>query len=447
MNLTDRVVGVLGLGRSGVALAEVLTAAGARVIVSDQRPAETLAQWTALLPETVQIETGSHVLATTEADLLVLSPGVPRALAAVQAAEADGVEVTGEVELAFRLGQAPWVAVTGTNGKTTTTSLIGAILREAGLDAPVCGNIGEPVIRHVRQPHDALVVEVSSYQLETVSTLRPKVGVFLNLTEDHLERHGDMEGYFEAKARLFVQQEAEDHAILRASDPWADRLTSRTRARVWRFSTEPLDEGICLSDNHVVWRRGGEETPVWPLDALGLRGSHNLENALAATAAALALEVPPPVIAAAIAAFRGVPHRIEVVRTAHGKTFVNDSKGTNYDSTIKAIASFHEPLILIAGGRDKGGDISGLVRSIVDRVRHTVLIGEAGPYLARVLEAHGHHAFTHAVDLAEALRLAAEACPEGGVVLFSPACASFDMFKDYEHRGDVFRSLAEQWQP
>ncbi|MEB3205274.1 MAG: UDP-N-acetylmuramoyl-L-alanine--D-glutamate ligase [Candidatus Sericytochromatia bacterium] len=447
MHLKDRVVGILGLGRSGLALAEVLHGQGARVIVSDQRSAEALAGIAASLPEGVLLEAGSHVQATAEADLLVLSPGVPRALAAVQAAEADGVEVTGEVEMAYRLGQSPWIAITGTNGKTTTTSLIGAVLADAGLDAPVCGNIGDPVIRHCLDPHDALVVEVSSYQLETAETLKPKVAVFLNLTDDHLERHGSMEGYFAAKARLFAQQDPSDHAVLKAGDPWAERLAEQIAARIWRFSPDSLDSGVCIREGEAIWIESGRVTRLWSLADLRLRGAHNVENALAASAAALAMGIAPEVIGRAVGSFEAVPHRIETVRTAHGRTFVNDSKGTNYDSTVKAIAAFNEPLVLIAGGRDKGGDISPLLQAIVDRVRHTILIGEAAPYFARCLEAHGHYAFTLAADLADAVTKAAEACPDGGVILFSPACASFDMFRDYVHRGDAFREIAECWEP
>ncbi|MEB3237529.1 MAG: UDP-N-acetylmuramoyl-L-alanine--D-glutamate ligase [Candidatus Sericytochromatia bacterium] len=447
MHLKDRVVGILGLGQTGIALAESLHSLGARVIVSDQRPIEALERAIASLPEGVQVEAGSHTQTTAEADLLVLSPGVPRALAAVQAAEADGVEIIGEVELAFRLGTTPWVAITGTNGKTTTTSLIGAILAAAGMDAPVCGNIGEPVVRHVQGPHDALVVEVSSYQLETAQTIKPKVAVFLNLTDDHLERHGSMEGYFAAKARLFAMQDEQDHAILRAGDPWAERLSDQTRARIWRFSTDPLEEGVSIRDGYATWFAADALVRLWSVARLRLRGVHNVENALAASAAALALGVSPEVVRRAVEAFEAVPHRIETVRTAHGRTFVNDSKGTNYDSTVKAIGSFDEPLVLIAGGRDKGGDISPLLKAIVDRVRHTILIGEAGPYFARCLEAHGHNAFTMVNDLHDAVARAAEACPDGGVVLFSPACASFDMYRDYVHRGEAFKEVVEQWAP
>ncbi len=444
MDWQNKRVAVLGLGKSGLAIAKVLSAKGARVIASDSRTREELAEVAALLPEGVDLEAGSHANACIEADLIVVSPGVPVGLPVLQAAEADGVEIIGEIELAYRVGKAshatPIVAITGTNGKTTTTTLVGEIFKAAGLRAPVGGNIGHPLVLLADEPADWLIAEVSSFQLETVVEFRPRIAAWLNFTDDHLNRHGTREAYFAAKKRIFAQQTSEDWAVVNADDPALAGLIDELEAQVLPFSLSgALSQGVVVSDGWIVWRKDGDEVPVAPIADIQLRGAHNLENCLAATAMALAAGITPGIIAHALGDFQAVEHRIEPVATIDGATWYNDSKGTNYDSTIKAIDSFTEPLVLIAGGRDKGGAITPMIDAIAKRVSHTVLIGEAAPYFERVLRAAGYEAITMAADLPAALQAAREHAVEGGVVLFSPACASFDMFRNYEERGRLFK--------
>jgi UDP-N-acetylmuramoylalanine--D-glutamate ligase len=444
MDWQNKRVAVLGLGKSGLAIAKVLAAKGARVIASDSRTREELQEVAAALPEGVDLEAGSHANACLEADLIVVSPGVPGSLPVLQAAEADGVEVIGEIELAYRLAEAgpaaPIVAITGTNGKTTTTTLVGEIFKAAGLNAPVGGNIGHPLVLLAEEPVDWLIAEVSSFQLETVHQFRPHIAAWLNFTDDHLNRHGTREAYFAAKKRIFAQQTPEDWAVLNADDPALSALIDGLTARVLPFSLSgTIAQGIVISDGWIVWRQDGDEVPVAPIADIQLRGEHNLENCLAATAMALAAGIAPGTIAHALREFRAVEHRIEPVAVIDGAQWYNDSKGTNYDSTIKAIESFNEPLVLIAGGRDKGGAITPMIDAIARRVSHTVLIGEAAPYFERVLRAAGYEAITMAADLPAALQAARAQAVAGGVVLFSPACASFDMFRNYEERGRLFK--------
>lgn len=439
LDVTDRRVAVLGLARSGLAMAEVLKRLGAWVIVSDSRPAEDLSDALASLPEGVEVETGSHSRAISEADLIVVSPGVPRSLPILQAAEADGVELIGEIELAYRLASAPIVAITGTNGKTTTTTLIARIFAQAGFDAPLGGNIGIPLVSLAERACDYLIAEVSSFQLETVVEFRPHIGVWLNFSDDHLNRHGSREVYFDLKKRLLARQTADDWAILNADDPAVAQVASDVASKVLLFSLRQAVTGVVVERGWIVWRKEDGALPVMRVSDIQLRGDHNLENCLAAAAAALAAGIAPATIAEAIASFKGVEHRIEPVRELDGAQWFNDSKGTNYDSTVKAIASFTEPLVLIAGGRDKGGAIAPLIEAITHRVDQVVLLGEAAPYFERVLRAAGFENLVLATDLEDAVLQARQLARPGGVVLFSPACTSFDMFKNYEERGTRFK--------
>jgi UDP-N-acetylmuramoylalanine--D-glutamate ligase len=440
----DKKVTVLGLGKSGLACARELLAQGASLCLSDARPTEELMPLVADLPaDRIRVDGGGHSGACLDADAIVLSPGVPIQTPIIQAAIADGVPVIGEVELAFQLRHdVPYVAITGTNGKTTTTTLVGEILNQAGLQAPVGGNIGTPIVSLVHEPAEAFVLEVSSFQLETIHTFQPRVAAFLNFTDDHLNRHGTREEYLAMKKRIFENQESGDFAVLNADDPTVASLASQVRSQPLLFSAEKdLSAGVVVKDGWILVRAAAGETPVMPVAEIQLRGRHNLENCLAAVAIAAALNLPFESVRRTIAAFKGVEHRIEPVATLNGALFINDSKGTNYDSTVKAIEAYTEPLILIAGGRDKGGAINHLIEAVRQRVRHTILIGEAAPYFERVLRAAGYEAITMAEDLGAAVSAAAAMAQPGDVVLFSPACTSFDMFKNYEERGRAYKSL------
>ena len=439
--MDGRAVTVVGLARSGVAACRLLVALGARVTGTDARTAAALSpEARALAADGVRLVLESHPPETfAAAELVVVSPGVPADLPALAGCRARGVPVLGEIELAYRTMTAEFVAITGTNGKTTTTALTGALVAESGRPVLVGGNIGRPLAAEALDfPADGWVVaEVSSFQLETTHAFRPHVAAVLNVTPDHLDRHGTLAAYTEAKARIFRTQGAGDWAVLNADDPGAAALASRVRGRLLWFSRrEPVTEGAWVRDGWVTLRVGGRDQAVGPVDEIFLRGAHNLENVLAATACAGALGIAPERLRAAIRAFRAVPHRIEWIRDRGGVAFYNDSKGTNVDATLKALAAFDEPIVLIAGGRDKGQRFDALTDAARGRVKAAIVIGEGRATLGPALRAVTR--VEDAGSMGEAVQRAAALAAPGDVVLLSPACASFDMFRDYEHRGAVF---------
>jgi UDP-N-acetylmuramoylalanine--D-glutamate ligase len=441
--LRGRTVAVVGLARSGVAAARLLSALGARVLASDAAPADALSPEARALGQAagVRLWTGGHPAeAFAGADLVVVSPGVPLEGPALTAAR--GLPVLGELELAWRVMESEVVAITGTNGKTTTTALTGEILRAQPRPVRVGGNIGTPLAGFALDcPREALVVaEASSFQLDTTQRFRPRVAAVLNVTPDHLDRHGSFERYVEAKARILANQAADDCAVLNADDPVAAGLAPRARGRVlWFRRSRPVEPGVFVEAGWVTARLEGGARPVCPVAEIPLRGAHNVENVLAATACALELGLPPEAIRRAVAGFAGVAHRIERVGERGRVSFYNDSKGTNVASTIRALESFTEPLVLVAGGLGKGQDFAPLGAAARGRVRRAVLLGADRARLAQALEAAGVPV-AEAGSMDEAVRAAAAAARAGDVVLLSPACASFDMFRDYEHRGEVFKA-------
>ncbi|MEB3198734.1 MAG: UDP-N-acetylmuramoyl-L-alanine--D-glutamate ligase [Candidatus Sericytochromatia bacterium] len=444
MDWQNKTVTILGLGRSGLACAKVLSGLGCELILSDTRSNDVLEPLVrAELGRDFRVDGGGHSSACLDADVLVVSPGVPVDLPIVQAALADGVPVLGEIEVAFQLRpHTPYIAITGSNGKTTTTTLVGEILRSAGVQTLVGGNIGTPLVSFVAEPAEAIVAEVSSFQLETISTFRPKVAAILNLSDDHLNRHGTRDAYWRAKCRIFENQTPDDWAVLNADDPTVYSLSGTLQGRELLFSARrPLGRGVCVVDDWIVLNSDGGSVSVMPVAEVPLRGQHNLENVLAAVAIAAALGLRVEPVREAIAKFRGVEHRIELLPAADGVLWVNDSKGTNYDATVKAIAAFSEPIILIAGGRDKGGDMAPLLQAICERVQHVVLLGEAAPLFDKALRQSGFDRIFQAESLKDAVMFAQDRSKAGDVVLFSPACTSFDMFKDYEDRGRAFKSI------
>jgi UDP-N-acetylmuramoylalanine--D-glutamate ligase len=443
-SLRGRRAAVVGLARSGVAAAQLLRRAGAEVVGIDAQPLAALGPAVrALEPLGVRLVTGQATPAEIDAvELVVVSPGVPLDAPALAGVRRRHVPIIAELELGWRATVATTVAITGTNGKTTTTALTGALLAEVSRPVLVAGNIGTPLSAHAEgfPPDGVLVCEVSSFQLETIERFRPRVAAVLNVTPDHLDRHGSFEAYLDAKARIFLNQTAADTAVLNADDPAARRLATRTRAEVMWFSrTGALDAGVFVRDGAIVARRDGRETTVSPLSEITLRGAHNVENVLAATACALGLGVPPTAARRAIAAFRAVAHRIELVRALDGVVYYNDSKGTNVDSTLKALDSFAEPVVLIAGGKGKGQDFGPLAAAARGRVRQAVLIGEDAPRLEAALTPAV--SVVRAASMAAAVAAARSVARPGDVVLLSPACASFDMFDNFEHRGDVFKDV------
>ena len=444
--LAGRRVAVAGLARTGSALVRFLLARGAEVVVSDRRRREEIgapAEEARLLGAALHL--GGHdeaVLAS--ADLVVVSPGVPLALPVLQAARLRGVPVIAEVELAWQHLQGRVAGITGSNGKSTTTALAGAMLTASGLPARVCGNIGTPLVEMVEGDSAASVyaVELSSFQLEGIVHFRPHVAVVVNLSPDHLDRYANYDAYVAAKARIFMNQRSGDLAILNAADRDSARLRGSVRCRLREFSsTGPVPDGAFVRNDEIVLAGDGGTRPLLPVSEVPLPGAHNIENVLAAALAALHLGATPEGIRAGVATFHALPHRLEPVGRVGGVDWFNDSKATNVDATAKALAAFPNRRIhLILGGRDKGGDFGSLAPLLApDRVAAVLLIGEAAATIERQLGAAAP--CVPCGDLAAAVMRARSLARPGDVVLLAPACASFDQYRNYEERGEHFRSL------
>lgn len=439
MELKNKNILVVGLAKTGVACARFLASKGARVTVSDMRnEAQLTAQLAELTGFEISRELERHDQATFLAsDLIVVSPGVPMDLPQLLAAQRAGIEIISEIELAARFIDAPLAAITGTNGKTTTTTLLGAIFKHNGYHTFVGGNIGNPLIE-MAQSHqiiDQVVAEISSFQLEWITSFRPAVAALLNLSEDHLDRYTTYQDYIDAKLRIFENQTSEDFAVLNRDDELVWQQAGKLAAQVFPFSrTMELEEGIFHRDGVITYRHNGHEE-CFPTAAIRLQGVHNLENIMAAMACALLLGCRPDETFETVLCFEALHHRMEFVREVQGVRYYEDSKATNVGSVQKALESF-EQITLIAGGKDKGGSYAPLEPMVSQRVRHLILIGEAAERMQAEL---GVLTDTRrAASLEEAVRIAAEITEPGGVVLMSPACSSFDMFRDYEERAQRF---------
>ncbi|MBW2313074.1 MAG: UDP-N-acetylmuramoyl-L-alanine--D-glutamate ligase [Deltaproteobacteria bacterium] len=437
--LANQRVLVLGLGVSGRSAAAFCSERGARVTAADERSADALGPLD--LPASVATVVGVELPDPASFDLVVPSPGVPPSRYAGRARR-----VWGDVELAARNLAVPIVAVTGTNGKSTTVLLIEAMLRAAGLRAEAAGNVGRPALELVGRPLDVAVLEVSSFQLEAVDAFRPRVAVVLNLAPDHLDRHGDLAAYRDAKARIFANQEPDDVAVLNGADPAVDTLASRTRARVLRFHRDapPAEPGAGCAwfDSGAICLRLGDELSRVPLDGLSLPGLHNVENVMAALLAVSALGADPARAARALPDFEALPHRAEAIASREGVDWIDDSKATNPHAAGRALEGCDRPVVWIAGGRDKGLDYDSLAEVACDRVREAILIGEAAPKLAQALDRRVP--CSDAGSLAEAVARAAHVARDGDVVLLAPACASQDQFENFEDRGRAFREAVAQ---
>jgi UDP-N-acetylmuramoylalanine--D-glutamate ligase len=440
MDLRGKKVMVLGLARTGLATARFLAQQGAVVLVSDLRPAadlQTELNMLAGLPIEYRLG-GEDVDWLQGADMVVPSPGVPMNSLLLQEAGRRGVEIISEIELAYRFLPLPLIAVTGTNGKSTTTTLIGEILKANGTKTFVGGNLGAPLIGCGADDWEWGVVEVSSFQLEWVKCFRPRIAVLLNLSEDHLDRYPDLAAYAGAKQRIFAAQDEQDSAILNRDDPRVWAMRRQLRSQVLSIGFSEVANGVFADRDAIVWRDGQDEE-TFSLPAVRIKGVHNVENMMAAIAATKAIGVGHEVIQETLESFPGLEHRLEFVREKDGVRYFNDSKGTNVGAVEKSLASFSEPVILIAGGVDKGGDYRPLQNCIRQRVRRLVLFGAAKDVIA---EALGHLTQTVIVrDLAAAVADAAAHARPGDVVLLSPACSSFDMFRNYAERGKAFKSL------
>jgi UDP-N-acetylmuramoylalanine--D-glutamate ligase len=445
MEVKGKRVLVVGLGRSGVASALFLESRGAHVTISDSKREDQLrSEIEALLDRGITVETGHHGERTFRSqDLIVASPGVPGDLPALQNARRNGIPVIGEIELTARFLQGKVVAITGSNGKTTTTTLTGEIIASGGHKTLVGGNIGTPAITFVEQssPDTWVVLEISSFQLESIETFRPRISAVLNLTPDHLDRHGTMESYIAAKTRIFENQGADDYAVLNADHESTRRLATGLKPQVLWFSRKhEVERGSFVKDGAIVYRDCAA-VEIMPVSEIALKGTHNVENVLAAVTIGMAAGVEPSAIRRAVKEFRAVEHRLEYVATLRGVQYYNDSKATNVDATIKALESFPANVHLILGGRDKDSDYRELKPLIAGRVKCVYTIGEAAPKIESQIS--GAAPVFSAQTLETAVRKAADVAVAGDIVLLAPACASYDQYSSYEHRGRAFKELVQ----
>lgn len=448
MTYQGKTVLVVGLARSGIAVVKALKGLGAKVIANDIK---TRQQLDSSISELEQLDVELYLGDTPDAlvdkvDLMVISPSVPIDSPFVQKAQRLGCEVISELELAYRLCSASIVAITGTNGKTTTVTLTGEILKKAGFNAYVVGNIGVPFVSKALEMDDGdiAVVEVSSFQLEAIRDFHPRVAAILNITPDHLNRHKTMENYIAAKARIFENCTPGDWVVLNADNEAAAGLAGKARAQVLFFSRlKPLSKGAWVEDGTVVLDIGHGKEAICGVDDIFIPGEHNLENALAASLMARIMGATPEDIAITLKTFKGVEHRIEYVDTIGGVKFYNDSKGTNPDASIKAIRAMKGPTVLIAGGMDKGSSFDEFIDAFGNTVTHMVVLGETADKLIKTAKEKGFDRVYRVSSIEEGVRKAFSLASPGYNVLLSPACASWDMFKDYEERGRVFKSAVK----
>jgi UDP-N-acetylmuramoylalanine--D-glutamate ligase len=445
----SRVV-VVGASKSGISMTRFLMARQASVVLTDVRPLEALgAEVIALGRDGARLELGGHdAKSFASADLVAVSPGVPLTIGPIAEARRHGVRVVAEVELASWFLRGTLIGITGTNGKSTTTALTAHLLAGSGLRATACGNIGLPLTDLI--PDDApdrhYVVELSSFQLEGIDTFHPRIAALLNLAPDHQDRYDDPKAYYRAKARIFGNQTPDDHAVLNRDDKEVWGMAGTVRSRVHPFSRETtVDSGACVVGERIVVRRDGRDVGAMPLASIPLFGTHNLENVMTALLVADLCGASLPSAERALGGFRGLPHRLEKVRELDGAAWYNDSKATNVAATMKSLLSFPGKVVLILGGKDKGGDFAQLVPFLRGRVSHLVLMGKAqdaiadqiGPVVPTV----------RARGMAEAVLAAQDRVEPGGVVLLAPACASFDQYSGFEERGDDFRRRVEALSP
>ena len=443
---------IIGAARSGVASAEYLLSIGKQIVISDMNTKLAEDVETQLGHASVSYVWGKQPdVAALQPELIVMSPGVPLSIPPVVKARELGIPVISEPELAFRYSDVPFVAITGTNGKTTTTTLTAFLLEKEGRKVVAGGNIGLPLISQCPKmsANDIVVAEMSSFQLESVDSFCPKVAVVMNLTPDHLDRHKTMEAYAAAKANIFKNQGPEDYLLLNKDDAIVAAMAAGAKSHVYYFSQqEILDEGIWLEDGNLVYRldKNGVPQVLIPAADIGIVGSHNWQNAMAASLAALLMGQQPEIIAERLRVFKGVAHRMEPVATIDGVLYVNDSKGTNPDSTEKALGSYGErPIVLIAGGRNKGSDMAVLVPLMRAHCRGVVLVGEATGDFIDAFARTDYTDYVCADSFEDAVAKAREMAQSGDVVLLSPACASWDMFDNFEQRGDLFKELVKDY--
>ncbi|MBR2286809.1 MAG: UDP-N-acetylmuramoyl-L-alanine--D-glutamate ligase [Clostridia bacterium] len=444
----DKKVLVVGMARSGVAAAKLLASAGIDVTINDSKSAQELGD--ALKPlegYAMDRQLGKAAMECLEGkDILVLSPGIPDKAAFVVKAKEMGIRVIAEIELAYEMSDGEMVAITGTNGKTTTVTLLNQIFLDAGFRSQAVGNIGYPYAEGVmgEKAGDRYVCECSSFQMETVDGFHPRAAALLNITEDHLNRHGTMAEYTRLKMRMFEKQTEADYAVFNADDPALAGLDGQVRSRTLFFSRKgEVENGCFLRGDTVVFRLDGKETEIIDRREIYIPGPHNLENAMAAICLAMVSGISAESMAHTLRTFQGVEHRIEFTRELRGVRYYNDSKGTNVDSTVCAVRTMDRPTVIILGGSDKHCDFTPLAKSMLasDKIREAVLIGVTAQQIEDTLKTNGFTAITRASSMEDAVERATKLSSEGWNVLLSPACASFDMFHDYEERGRIFKEI------
>jgi UDP-N-acetylmuramoylalanine--D-glutamate ligase len=443
LELKNRKAAVIGAGRSGLAAARLLKQAGAGVFLSEGKSLSPQAE-AELQASKIEYETGGHTGKILDYDLVVISPGVRLELPVLAEARKNGIPVIGEMELAYQLTKARMIGITGTNGKSTTTSMLGQILKAAGLDCHIGGNLapGRPVceLALAAGPQSYIVAEVSTFQLESVVDFRPYIGIITNITPDHLDRHPDFETYAGLKARLLANQSPSEYAVLNADDRQVMKYASGARSQKMYFSSLNRVEQGLYSDGRTIYRADQDHsTPIMSTAELLVPGRHNVENAMAAAAGAMILGVSPAVVRQALAAFKGVPHRLEEVAVINGVRYVNNSMCTNAASGVSSLRAYDAPLVVIAGGKEKNVDLSDFLKEISQRAVAAVLIGESKDRMERELSALGMKNIHQAGSLKEAVVRAAAMARPGQLVMLVPGAASFDMFADFEDRGNQFK--------
>lgn len=445
MDILNKRVLVIGLGKSGKAASLKLKELGAKVLASDTSESGEMRKVARTLNKNgidVRLGTQKESL-LDEVDLIVVSPGVSNQVPVIKAARALRFPVWSEIELAYRLTGKPIIAITGTNGKTTTTTLIGKVFEVAGRKASVAGNIGTPLVSAIGDDSEMLIAEISSFQLDAIIRFRPKVAVLLNITEDHLDWHPDFKDYVRAKSRIFMNQLDSDFAVVNLDDKVVRSLVPDVRAGIIGTSKHELETGVFTKNGRIVAKlpefgtSSQECIDICGLEEIKIRGSHNLDNIMAVVGACLVVGIDVQAIRKAVTAFPGLEHRTEYVATINGVDYYNDSKATNVGATVKALTTFSKPVILLVGGRNKGNDFKPLAQSVKSQVKAVIGFGEAGREILEAIPIHTLREYVETVD--EAVALASELAEPGQIVLFSPSCASFDAFSSYAHRGEVFK--------
>jgi UDP-N-acetylmuramoylalanine--D-glutamate ligase len=455
MDYTNKTIAVIGMARTGLAVAEVMRELGARVVLYDRKSESELADAIAVAHALgVEVRPGTDNVCLDGVDLIVPSPGVPANLPVFAEARKRGIEVISEIELAYRLAKAPIVAITGTNGKTTTTVLTGRMFEADGRDTYIAGNVVAGDIRmplvmaaHKASSGSVIVAEISTFQLEWIAGFRPKVAMLLNVTSDHLDRHDSVEQYASLKARIFANQTAGDFAVINAENAFTASLADKLAGRVLEFATKSqVDQGGFVRGDDLIVRFDGREIAICKRSDIPLRGIHNVENVLAAACAAIALGVKPESIAKAVREMKPVEHRLEPVAVIDGVEYVNNSMCTNVDAVVRSVEAIDEPQIVIAGGKAKGEaeDYTPVGEAFRRKAKHVVLIGADAGVIRRAAEKAGFSALSDAGSMSEAVEIARTLAQPGDVVVLTPGLASFDMFDNFEHRGQVFKQIVRK---